>query len=167
MNLNLQAPEPLSQEHDLSHFCSGNEELNDWLTKRAFKNFKNRASNTFVLTIDKKVIGYYALSSGSIYHKEAYKKLRRNMPNPIPAVTLGRLAVDIKYQKKGLGSALLRDALLRILTVANNDWAIKAVLVHAIDQEAIKFYSSKGFHKSPINDSTLMISVDEIESSLI
>ncbi len=86
------------------------------------------------------------------------------MPDPIPIVTLGRLVVDKKYQKQGLGSALLRDALLRILNVAN-DIAVKAVLVHAIDQQAIDFYLSKGFRSSSINKATLMISVAEIEAS--
>lgn len=163
MTLTLQAPEKLSAKHSLIDFSSGDCSLDEWLIKRALKNIKNRASQTFVICNDERVIAYYALSGGTISHKEAYKKLTRNMPDPIPVVTLGRLAVDVKFQKKGLGSALLRDALLRVLTVANNDFSIKAILVHAIDQKAINFYTSKGFHPSPINKSTLMISLDEIE----
>lgn len=166
MNLNIQAPELLSTNHNLGNFSSGHPSLDEWLLKRALKNIKNRASKTFVISNEERVIGYYALSGGAVSHKEAYKKLTRNMPDPIPVVTLGRLAVDVNFQNRGLGSSLLRDAHLRVLNVANHDFAIKAILVHAIDQQAIEFYTSKGYHSSPINKSTLMISLDEIEKSI-
>ena len=165
MMSNIQPPEPLSKDHVVNQFSSGDSSLDEWLSKRALKNEKNRASKTFVISLKGRVIGYYALSAGNVSHKEAYKKLARNMPDPIPAVTLGRLAIDKQYQSRGLGSSLLRDALPRVLNVANRDFAIKVVLVHAIDQKAIDFYRSKGFYPSPINQSTLMISVSEIEDS--
>ncbi len=165
MDLLLNAPIPIEETHDLSQLDSGIQSLNDWLQKRALKNEKIRASRTFVICHKNQVIGYYSLASASIAHEQATSKTKRNMPDPIPAVLLGRLAVDQTYQGKGLGSALLQDALKRIVKNAQAV-AIKAVLVHALDKKAAEFYISHGFHPSPLNEYTLMLTVDEIINCL-
>lgn len=165
MDLLLNAPIPIEENHDLSQFDSGIQSLNDWLQKKALKNEKARASRTFVICQNNQVIGYYSLASASIAHEEATSKTRRNMPDPVPAVLLGRLAVDQTYQGKGLGSALLQDALKRIVKNAQAV-AVKAVLVHALDKKSAEFYISHGFHPSPLNEYTLMLTVDEILNSI-
>jgi len=83
---------------------------NEWLKKRAFKNHASGASRCFVLCAGANVIAYYSLSAGAISHEAAPKTMRRNMPNPLPILLLGRLAVDKRYHKQGIGQALLRDA---------------------------------------------------------
>jgi predicted N-acetyltransferase YhbS len=94
------------------------------------------------------VVGYYTLAAASIEHADAPSALRRNMPDPIPAVLLARLAVDHRYQGRGLGAFLLRDALLRTLNVAENIGA-RAMLCHAVDDAAFQFYLRHGFRESP------------------
>lgn len=112
-----------------------------------------------------KVIGYYGLSEGAICHESAPKPMRRNMPNPLPILLLGRLAIHKNYHNKGLGSALLRDAMLRAVSVAHDAW-ISAILVHALSDEAKKFYLSRGFIESPIQSMTLMMTLATVRSIL-
>jgi GNAT superfamily N-acetyltransferase len=87
------------------------------------------------------------------------------MPDPIPVMVLGRLAVDRTFQGRGLGRAMLRDAVLRTLQTSNIA-GIRAVLVHAISDSARQFYERCGFHASPIDPMTLMITVSEAEKAL-
>ena len=111
-------PEKLSAEHNLSEFDSVELELDDWLRRRALNNEARGASRTYVACVGRKVVGYYALSAGAIAHTHAPGRIKRNMPDPIPVVVLGRLAVDKGAQGKGVGTGLLRDAVLRILQAA-------------------------------------------------
>jgi len=97
------------------------------------------ASRTFVVCQDDKVVGYYVLATGSVMHKDAPGKIKRNMPEPVPVMVLGRLAVDKGAQSMGIGRGLLKDAILRTITVAKQA-GIKAILVHALSDEARKFY---------------------------
>lgn len=159
------APPPLADDHQLSRFDCGNDTLNDWLKRRALKNQANAASRTFVICRDEQVVGYYALASGSVERMAAPKSVARNMPEPILVMVLGRLAVDKTLQGQQLGAALLKDALLRALTVARNI-GIRAVLVHAISEEAKRFYQSYGFQMSPVDSMTLMLPVRYIEKLL-
>lgn len=110
--LNLLPPILISSEHELNDFDSGESSLNEWLKKRALKNQASGGSRCFILCNGKKVIGYYTLSAGAIHHDTAPKAMRRNMPDPLPVLLLGRLAIDKNYHNKGLGSALLRDAMI-------------------------------------------------------
>jgi GNAT superfamily N-acetyltransferase len=158
-------PQLLTNEHQSVDFNCGSDLLNDWLKKRALKNQVNGASRTFVICIDGRVVGYYALSSGSVERIEAPKAVARNMPETIPIMLLGRLTIDLKAQGKGLGAALLKDALLRILSVAKNV-GVRAVLVHSISQEAKEFYQSYGFQVSPIDPMTLVLPIKKIEALL-
>jgi GNAT superfamily N-acetyltransferase len=153
----MQAPQPLAQMHDLSIFDCGEPVLNEWLKRRAFANQVSGASRTFVVSGEhNQVLAYYSLAAGAIALGEAIGSVRRNMPDPIPVMVLGRLAVDRTCQGQQLGSALLKDALLRTVSVAENV-GIRALLVHAINDAAKQFYVQRGFQQSPINPYTLML----------
>lgn len=161
----ITAPVPLEPEHNTADFNCGNATLNEWLKKRALKNQINGASRTFVICQSNQVIGYYALASGSIERLSAPKPIARNMPEPIPVMVLGRLAIDVQNQRQRLGAALLKDALLRTLAVARNA-GVRALLVHAISEDAKRYYQGYGFVESPMDTMTLMLSIKHIEAHL-
>ena len=165
MHRTLSPPTPLLPDHDCRYFSSGVISLDEWLKKRALKNQASGASRCFVLCHNKKVIGYYCLSAGAINHETAPKNIRRNMPDPLPILLLGRLAIDKQYHNHGLGSALLREAMLRALHVANTA-GIVAVLVHALSSQARQFYLSRGFVESPLQPMTLMMTLETIRHAL-
>jgi GNAT superfamily N-acetyltransferase len=158
-------PEILTEAHQSIDFDCGNDVLNDWLKKRALKNQASGASRTFVICNKGRVVGYYALSSGSVERLEAPKAIARNMPQTIPVMLLGRLAIDRDAQGQGLGAALLKDALLRVLSVAKNV-GVRAILVHAISEDAKRFYLGYGFQVSPIDSMTLVLPMKNIEALL-
>src|SRR5690349_21333336 len=106
-------PEPLTTEHDISQFACGEPSLDDWLRRRALQNQASGASRTYVVCHTERVVGYYALAVGAVSHEHATGKVRRNMPEPVPVMVLGRLAVDQNFQGRGIASGLLRDAILR------------------------------------------------------
>lgn len=161
----LSTPEPLQEHHDLSQFDCGENTLNDWLKQRARKNEVLGASRTFVVCNEQAVGGYYALAAGSVTHELASSKVKRNMPDPIPVIVLGRLAIDQQWKSKGLGYSLLQDALLRCHVAAKHIGA-RALLVHALSDSAKQFYEHFGFRISPINERTLMILLSEINNNL-
>jgi GNAT superfamily N-acetyltransferase len=156
----LSATEPLAGDHDIEAFVSQVPALDDWLKRRARRNEAEGASRIFVVCAGRRVIGYYSLAAGSVSHIAATGRARRNMPDPVPAVLLGRLAIDHAWQGKGLGADLLRDAVLRVLAAADTI-GIRALLVHAISEDAKRFYERHGFRPSPIDPMTLMITIDE------
>jgi len=154
-------PEKISPLHDVSGFDCGEPLLDDWLRRRAFHNEAHGASRTYVVcTSGGRVIGYYALSAGALAHAEAPGRVRRNTPDPIPVVVLGRLAVDRAFHRQGIGSALLRDAVLRAVQAAEIA-GIRAILVHAISESAKRFYEQYGFVASPVDPMTVMITIAE------
>lgn len=165
MGLATAPPTPIDEGHKLSEFNSGNRILDDWLRRKALYNERNNASRTFVTCSDEHVIGYYSLAVGSVDRPSAISRVRRNMPDPIPVMVLARLAVDLSWQGHGIGSDLLRDAILRTINVSEMA-GIKAIIVHAIDQQAAKFYQERGFKESPILELMLMISVQEARQAL-
>jgi GNAT superfamily N-acetyltransferase len=153
----MQAPQPLAQAHDLSEFDCGEPLLNEWLKRRAFVNHVTGACRTFVVVGDRnQVLAYYALAAGAVTHAEAVGAVRRNMPDLIPVMVLGRLAVDRSCQGQKLGTALLKDAFLRTVNVSENV-GIRALLVHAINDKAKQFYIRYGFQPSTVNPYTLML----------
>lgn len=154
-------PEPVSKLHLLQQFNSGEAILDDWLKRRALDNHMTGASRTFVIHQQKEVIGYYCLATGSVAACSAPGKIKRNMPDPIPVMVLGRLAVDQKWQDQGIGCALLKDAVLRTIKVSY-DAGIRALLVHAISKSAKYFYKKYGFLESPLEEMTLMLSLKDI-----
>lgn len=159
------APERLKAEHELDSFNSGVPTLDDWLKRQARKNEENGASRTFVICLGQKVMGYYSLAAGSVLQANAPGRIRRNMPDPIPVMLLGRLAVDRSWHGKGLGKGLLRDAVLRTIHAAETA-GIRAILVHAISENAKHFYKACGFQQSPVDPMTLMVSIQDAKSLL-
>jgi GNAT superfamily N-acetyltransferase len=154
----IQAPEKLGAHHDLSAFDCGVAALDDWLRRRARRNDESGASRTYVVAVERRVVGYYALATGAIAHAAAPGRVTRNMPDPVPVMVIGRLAVDRAQQGRGLGAALLRDAVRRTLQAADIA-GIRAILVHAISDEAKRFYERCGFLPSPVDPRTLLINV--------
>jgi GNAT superfamily N-acetyltransferase len=154
----LSAPTLLGETHDLVQFQSGNDTLDDWLRRRARANQVSGASRTYVVADDLRVVGYYCLASGALDLADAPGTVRRNMPDPIPMAVLGRLAVDREWQGKGLGVALLQDAVLRT-TQAAAIMGIRGLLVHAISDAAKTFYERHGFTASPKHPMTLVLSL--------
>jgi len=161
----LTPPEPITAGHHVADFDSGEPTLDEWLKKRALKNSVSGASRCFVLCSNKIVVGYYSLSAGAINHETAPKPMRRNMPDPLPALLLGRLAVDRKRHNQGLGSGLLRDAMLRSINIAR-DTGVFAMLVHALHDQARQFYLSRGFVQSPLQQMTLMMTMATVQTIL-
>ena len=152
------APVPLTDGHDVARFDCGVAVLDDWLKRRALGNERAGASRTYVLCDGSAVVGYYCLATGGVDRDEAPSALRRNMPDPVPVVVLGRLAVDRRYQGRGLGRALLRDAVLRASQVAEVAGAA-ALLVHALSEGARRFYQSSGFVELPSQPMTLCLAM--------
>ncbi len=163
IGLDLKPPVPITAELELANFDSGELSLNEWLKGRAFKNHVLGASRCFVLCSGKEVIGYYSLSAGAISHEAAPKAMRRNMPDPLPILLLGRLAVDKRYHNRGIGQALLRDALLRAVNVSG-DAGVFALLVHALSEQAKQFYLSRGFVASPLQPMTLIMTIATVRA---
>ncbi len=162
----ISAPEKLRPDHEFSSFDSGTPVLDDWLRRRALPNQESGASRTYVIRAGERVVGYYALAAGAIAQAEATGRTRRNMPDPVPVMVIGRLAIDSSYQGRGLGRALLRDAVLRTLQAADIA-GIGALLVHAISEDAKRFYERCGFRPSPLDPMTLMITMRAAEQALI
>ena len=162
---NPSAPERLTAQHDVADFDSGTPPLDDWLKRHALKNEESGASRTYVVCIARKVVGYYALSAGSILQSESPGRVRRNMPDPIPVILLGRLAVDRSLQGKGIGKALLRDAVMRTISAAEIT-GVRAILIHAISEDAKHFYKSCGFQESTVDPMTLMATIADAKLAL-
>lgn len=156
--MGISAPTPLTDEHDTAAFDCGDPVLNHWLQRTALKNEQHGGSRTFVVCDGPKVIGYYSLATGAVERSNTSGKMRRNMPDPIPVIVLGRLGVDRAYQSKGIGRGMLKDAVLRVIGVSQQV-GIKALLVHAISAEAKRFYLQHGFVESPANEMTLLLTI--------
>ena len=162
----ISAPQKLSPDHDLSQFQCGEPTFDDWLKRRALQNEESGASRTYVVCEGNRVVGYYALAVGAVTHAEATGRVRRNMPDPVPVMVLGRLAVDQSAQGQNIGDGLLRDAVLRTLQAADIA-GIRAILVHAISERAKQFYEKCGFIPSPLDPMTLMITITEAVRALV
>lgn len=145
----------------MAEFCSGEPTIDQWLRQRAMRNERNGSSRTYVICIETRVIAYYCLAAGSIASTMAPGNIRRNTPDPIPIMVLGRLAVDTRWQKQGLGRALLRDSILRTVQVSEIA-GVKALLVHALSEATAEFYEAHGFHRSQMTPNTLFLSLNEV-----
>jgi GNAT superfamily N-acetyltransferase len=110
-------------------------------------------------------MAYYSLASSAVTTNDAPGRFRRNMPDPIPVVVLGRLAVDKSVHGKGVGRALVRDAGLRVIQVAETI-GIRGMLVHALSEDVREFYLKVGFEPSPGDPMLLMITLADLEASL-
>jgi len=121
MSLTLSAPQPLTAAHRLNDFECGEHALDEWLKRRAMTNQLSGASRTFVVVDEEnRVHGFYAMAAGAVTHQLATSAVRRNMPDPVPVMVLGRLAVDRRAQGIKLGAAMLQDAVNRVIVVSQN-----------------------------------------------
>ena len=161
----LTAPELLAASHKTDGFDSGVASLDDWLKRRAAQNQSSGASRTFVVCDAGAVVAYYALASSAVVPQHAPGRFRRNMPDPIPVVVLGRLAIARTHQKRGLGRALFADAGRRVLHAADAI-GIRGLVVHALSEEAKAFYLALGLEPSPLDPMTLMVTLADLRLAL-
>jgi GNAT superfamily N-acetyltransferase len=153
----LGRPAPIDADDDTSGFACRHDALTQWLQRRALANAVSGASRTYVVCAEgRRVVGYYALAAGSVALVSAPSRMRRNMPDPLPVIVLGRLAVHADWSGRGIGSGLLKDAVRRALQAAELIGAC-ALLCHAIDDEAKAFYVKHGFTASPLHPLTVML----------
>jgi GNAT superfamily N-acetyltransferase len=156
----------LRREHDLSAFDCGSTTLNDWLKKFASTNQQADSARTYLALGGDRVAGYYALTTGSVHKRESPQRIAKGLANhPIGVVLLARLAVDQSQRGKGLGKALLFDALSRIEEAADII-GVRAVLVHAIDESARRFYLHFGFEESPIDPYQLLLLLKDLRKAM-
>jgi len=156
------AIEKLRREHLLDSFDCGKEDLNRSLKRQAWNSQQAHSAQTYVLVKDLRVLGYYSLAAGSVTHEEATERVRRGLArHPIPVILLARLAVDASVHDKGLGSALLKDALLRTAQAADAIGA-RALLVHAKDDTAKAFYEHFTFEASPSDPYHLLLIMKDL-----
>ncbi len=163
----LSKVEAIAESHDLSRFdCGGHESLNEWLKRFAITNQKNESARTYVVHRRRAVVGYYSISAGSVSVEDAPARIAKGLArHPIPVILLARLAVDKHEKGAGLGKALLKDALARITQAADIVGA-RAVLVHAIDEPARKFYEHFDFEPSPVHELQLMLLMKDLRRAL-
>jgi GNAT superfamily N-acetyltransferase len=155
--MNLAAPQPLGTSHRLEEFDCGKPTLTGWLLHHARQAQGSGSARTFVACDQDRVAGYYSLTVGQIDTLEAPERIRRGMGQyPIPLVILARLAVDLDYQKRGLGFSLLQDAITRTVAIADQA-GIRALLTHPIDAEADAFYRRFGFEPTPLQERQLIL----------
>lgn len=162
------APEPFDSDlHETAHFACGQEALDRWIKLYAGQSQRRDAARTFVATADgQAIVGYYTLVAGEIEHPAATPPVRRGLSRhfPIPAAILARLAVHRDHHGRGLGASLLVDALRRVAR-ASEDVAVRAVVVHAIDERAAAFYEHHGFRPLTDEPRTLMLSLAELRAA--
>ncbi|MDE0674456.1 MAG: GNAT family N-acetyltransferase [bacterium] len=158
-----QGPELLTTSHDVDGFDCGNESLNDWLKRLAPRNQREGSSRIWVVTDGTRAVAFYASATAVMARSEATSRAARNQPDPLPAMLLGRLAVDRHHQGRGLAAALLKHFLLKALEVAELT-GLRLVLVHAKDSEVAAFYRHYGFEPSPVDNLTLMLLIKDIQT---
>jgi GNAT superfamily N-acetyltransferase len=155
----------LTAEHELSGFDCGVPVLNDWLKQRALKN-ESRFSRTYVVCDGIKVVAYCCISAGAVTRSAAPARMRRNAPDTIPVSVIGRLAVSGDYAGRGLGANILSDALRRI-AIASQSIGIGAVLIHAKDEHAKRFYlACAEFIEYPADSRILFLPIETIIAAL-
>ncbi len=164
--MRLSAPEKLCDTHITIDFNCGNSDLNRFLKQHAFTNQVAGNSTTYVASDECKTVGYYTITLASVTHRSAPETVKSGQPRyPIPVILLARLAVDVGWQAKGLGEALLKDALMRALMVSDIA-GCRAFLVHAKDEKARQWYMQFGMEKSPTDPLHLLLTIKDLQKSL-
>lgn len=149
MTLELEPVRKLSRQDETALFDCGQAALNQFLQRYALINQKANSAQTYVCCRDGQVVGYYSLTVASVEHRAAPERVVKGLArHPVPVMLLARLAVDRHCQGRGLGQALLKDAILRTMQAANIA-GIRALLTHAKDDNARRWYESWGFQPSP------------------
>ena len=158
--------EKLRRDHPIDAFDCGQETLNNWLRKHALQNQGAGATQTYVGLVDEVVIGYYSLAVGQIAYDDAPERLQKGLArHPVPVMLLARLAVDMAWQKRGVGRALLRDAVLRTVQ-ASEIAGIRALAVHAKDDQARRYYKQFDFVASPADPLHLLVLLKDIRKRM-
>jgi GNAT superfamily N-acetyltransferase len=156
------AIEKLRREHLLDTFDCGKEDLNRFLKRQAWSNQQAHSAQTYVLAKEFRVLGFYSLAAGSIVHDQATERVKKGLArHPIPIILLARLAIDVSIHGKGVGSALLKDALQRAAHAADTIGA-RALLVHAKDDGARAFYEHFTFESSPSDPYHLLLIMKDL-----
>ena len=164
--MSFSAPEKLSDQSNITAFDCGNHDLNRFLKKHAYINQLSGNSTTYVVSYAGTVVGYYTITLASVSHNNAPDKVTSGQPRyPIPVILLARLAVDAAHQGKGLGKALLKDAMLRALMVADIA-GCRAFLVHAKDETAKQWYRQFGMDESPTDPLHLLLPIHDLKNCL-
>lgn len=159
--MSLRPPEPLDADHSIDAFDCGKPALDIWLIRHARQAQASGSAKTFVLCDGKQVAGYYSLTVGQVDTADAPPRVSKGMGRyPIPVVILARLAVATNYQDRGIGTALLRDAIRRTLAIAEQA-GIRALLTHPIDDEAARFYQRFGFMPSPLREQQWLLLIKD------
>ncbi|MBB3636857.1 GNAT superfamily N-acetyltransferase [Mycolicibacterium sp. BK607] len=159
------APRPISEGDVVAEFDSGEPTLDEYLRGRALANHVEGASRCFVTCRDGRVVGFYALASAAVERAGTPGRVRRNMPDPVPVILLSRLAIDRKEQGKGLGAQLLRDAITRAVAAAEII-GVRALLVHALHEQARAFYAHFDFEPSPTDPLHLLLLIKDARALL-
>lgn len=165
--MNPQQPRPIEATDNTTDFDSGEESLDRYLADRALTNHLVDLGRCYVC-VDAdtdQIIGYYTLSAVAVEHADLPGRVRRNAPNPVPAVLMGRLAIDTKAQGSGLGRFLVRDAILSTLAAADRI-GVRILLVHALHEQAAAFYAKLGFKHSPTDPLHLYLLLADARKSL-
>ncbi len=156
-------PVPITENHDVVNFDCGNPKMNDWLKERALAN-QGRFSITRVVCANEKVIAYYTLSLGSVNRADMARKIKANAPDKIPVMILGRLAVDLNWQGKGIAKHLLKESMLKTIETSHIA-GTRGLLVQAIDEIAKEFYLQYEFLETKV-DLTLFLPLEDIKAQL-
>ena len=163
----LLAPEPLAATHDISRFSNGaHPSLDQWLRERA-RSSEGLSARTYVACTrgePARVVGNFSIAA-AVEQRNALTsaKLRRGMPEQIPLLLIARLAADAQWRGRGLGSALLADALRRCLA-ASEIAGVRGVVAHAIDEAAAGFYERNGFLRSPLGERVMLMPIETVRS---
>ncbi len=159
-------PEPLRGKHDFGSFACGDESLDSWLLRYSRHVDADGSARVFVTTNGREVVGFYALAVGQVEARDGTRRLGKGQSRgkPIPVVILARLAVDERYQGRGIGRSLLQDALLRVVGAAQAV-GIRALVVHAHEQ-ARELYLRFGFEPSPTDPLHLILLMKDVSRLL-
>lgn len=156
----------LRRDHFLDSFDCGQQQLNNWLRKHAHQNQGAGAAQTYVGLVGEVVIGFYSLAVAQIEYSDAPERLQKGLArHPVPVMLLARLAVDKSRQKKGVGRALLRDALLRTMQAADIA-GIRALAVHAKNEQARQYYEQFDLVPSQADPFHLLVLLKDIRARL-
>ena len=161
-------PEKLTARHDTSEFSNGKHpSLDAWLKERALESEGLSARTYVICTAPARVVGYYAIST-AMEERQALPtaRLRRNQPDQVPLLLIGRLALDASVQRRGLGADLLADAVRRCCAASEIAGA-RAIVAHAIDDEAMRFYQHHGFVPSPLGERIMLLPIEAAKNALV
>ena len=162
----VSAPVPLGPEHDFSQFTSGEPAVDSWLRSRARQNEARGGARSYVACDGARVAGFYSLAASAVARRRLPSRVGRNMPEPIPVILLGQLAVDADYQGRHLGTDLLIDATRRAAAAAEHIGA-RAVVVQALNERVKSFYERHGFRPfSEDEPLMLVLPMSELRSLL-